>query len=107
MMQELTDKDFEEKVKQAPVAVVDFWATWCRPCKAIEPYLAAVAEEFAGRGVVVFRVNADDYPALPAKFAVFSLPTVLFFKAGTLVDKIVGAHPKQAFSEKLEELLES
>ncbi len=105
-MVKITDADFDEKVKSCKIAVIDFWATWCRPCKAIEPYLLEIAQNFADQGVVVFRLNADEDPAVPAKYSIFSLPTVLFFKDGQLVDKIVGAHPKQKFIGKVEELLE-
>lgn len=106
MMEELKPDEFAGKVDGAPVALVDFWATWCRPCKAIEPHLESIAEEFAERGVKVFRVNADENPGFLAQYSVFSLPTVLFFKEGRLVDKMVGARTRAEFAKRVEELLE-
>ncbi|MEO0141623.1 MAG: thioredoxin [candidate division WOR-3 bacterium] len=106
MMEELDPSRFEEQVSGAKIVLLDFWATWCRPCKAIEPHLAAIAEEFADKGVKVLRLNADAYPETVARFGVFSLPTVLFFKEGKLVDKIVGARPKSDFTKLIEELLD-
>lgn len=106
MMEELDPAHFNEKVSGAKLALVDFWATWCRPCRAIEPHLASIAEEFADKGVKVFRVNADENPEFVARFNVFSLPTVLFFKEGNLVEKMVGAKPKSEFTRIIEELLE-
>ncbi len=104
-MEPISDKDFEEKVKSVEVAVVDFWATWCRPCKAIEPYLEEIAERYAERGVKVFRLNADESPEVPSKLAVFSLPTVIFFRKGTEVARIVGAASKDKYFKVMEEVL--
>lgn len=106
MMEDIKADVFQEKVNSAKVALVDFWATWCRPCKVIEPHLASIAEEFADRGLKVFRVNADENPEFLARMGVFSLPTVLFFKEGNLVDKIVGARTKADFVKIVEEFLD-
>jgi thioredoxin 1 len=106
MMEEIKPEGFEEKLAGAKLALVDFWATWCRPCKAIEPHLVSIAEEFADRGVKVFRLNADENPEFLARLSVFSLPTVLFFKEGKLVDKVVGARTRSDFVKVVEELLE-
>ena len=106
MMEEIKPEGFEEKLAGTKLALVDFWATWCRPCKAIEPHLASIAEEFADRGVKVFRMNADENPEFLARLSVFSLPTVLFFKEGKLADKVVGARTRSDFVKVVEELLE-
>jgi len=104
-MEDIKPEGFEEKLKEAKIAIVDFWATWCRPCKAIEPHLASIAEEYAERGVKVFRVNADEHPGFLAWLGIFSLPTVLFYKEGELVEKVVGARAKADFVKIVEELL--
>ncbi len=106
MMEDIKSEGFQEKLAGVKLALVDFWATWCRPCKAIEPHLASIAEEFADRGVKVFRVNADENPEFLARMGVFSLPTVLFYKEGNLVDKVVGARTKADFVKIIEEFLD-
>jgi len=106
MMEDIKPEGFESKLREAKLAIVDFWATWCRPCKAIEPHLASIAEEFAERGVRVFRVNADEHPEFLARLGIFSLPTVLFYKEGKLVDKVVGARSKADFVKIIEEFLD-
>jgi len=104
-METISDKEFEEKVKGAEVALVDFWATWCRPCKAIEPYLLEIAEKYADRGVKVFRINADENPEVPSRFSVFSLPTVIYFRRGAEAARIVGAAARDKYFKVLEEVL--
>lgn len=89
-----TDDNFEAEVLKATTPVlVDFWATWCAPCKAIAPVIDAVAEEFDGQ-VKVGKVNVDDNPATPGKYGVRGIPTVILIKDGKVVDQVVGAVPK-------------
>jgi thioredoxin 1 len=89
-----TDANFERDVIQSDRPVlVDFWATWCAPCKAIAPLIDAVADEYAGK-VKVGKVNVDDNPATPGKFGVRGIPTLILFKNGAVVDQVVGAVPK-------------
>jgi len=89
-----TDANFEQEVLKSDVPVlVDFWATWCAPCKAIAPLVDAVADEFVGK-VKVGKVNVDENQATPAKYNVRGIPTLIMFKDGAVVDQIVGHVPK-------------
>ena len=104
MAMEITDANFDALVNEGKPVVLDFWATWCGPCKKIGPDIEALAEEYAGR-VVVGKCNVDDNVDLPGKFGVRNIPTVLFLKNGEVVDKVVGAAPKATFASKIEALL--
>ncbi len=102
MALELTDDNFQELVLESDkLAVVDFWAEWCGPCRAIGPIIEQLSEEYAGQ-VVVGKVNVDSNPQTAFKYKVRSIPLVLFIKDGEIVDKQVGAAPKSAYVRKLE-----
>lgn len=105
MALELTDANFEETVLNSDKPVlVDFWAVWCGPCKVVGPVVDEVADDYADRAVVG-KVNVDLNSAVSAQFGIRSIPTLLFFKNGQVVDKIVGAVPKATLSAKLDALL--
>ena len=89
-----SDANFDREVLQSETPVlVDFWATWCAPCKAIAPLVDAVADEHVGK-IKVGKVNVDENPATPGKYGVRGIPTLILFKGGVVVDQIVGAVPK-------------
>ena len=85
----------------APLALVDFWASWCGPCKMLSPVIEAIGEQFDGK-VLVGKVNVDEEPALAAQFGVMSIPTVVFLKNGREFDRKVGLMPASAFTAVLD-----
>lgn len=96
-----TDADFDRDVAQNSMpTLVDFWAEWCAPCKALTPVVEEVAQSFAGR-VQVGKMNIDDEPQTPGKYAVRAIPTLLLFKDGEVVDQIVGLVTKGKIEEML------
>lgn len=100
----LTDDNFEDEVLNADEPVlVDFWATWCGPCRQIAPIVEDLADEFAGRAKVG-KVDVDDNPQTAQEYGVRSIPTLLFFKDGEVQETLVGAGGKKALKEKLEAL---
>ncbi|RMH49032.1 MAG: thioredoxin [Bacteroidetes bacterium] len=104
MAKQLTDATFQEDVLNADKPVlVDFWATWCAPCRMIAPIIEELAEEFEGRAVIG-KLDVDHNPQTAMQFGVRSIPTLLFFKNGQVVDQLVGAVPKRVLVNKLEEL---
>jgi len=97
----VTDATFADEVLASPVPViVDFWAPWCKPCDAIEPHLRAIAQEHAGR-VRLVRLNVDENLAVPSRYGVLSLPTVVLFVAGEPRVTIYGARPRAQFEHAL------
>lgn len=101
----LTDTNFEAEVLGEPgVTLVDFWAAWCMPCRAVAPVIEQLAEEYAGR-VKIGKLNVDENPRMAAHFGIMSIPTLLIFKGGQVVDQIIGAQPKAILRAKLEEWL--
>lgn len=102
MALEFTDGNFEETAMNSdkPV-IVDFWAEWCGPCKMVGPVVEQIATDFEGKAVVG-KLNVDTNPQTAAQFGIRSIPTILFLKNGEIVDKQVGAVPKDVLVKKLE-----
>jgi thioredoxin 1 len=101
--QELSDHDFETTVKGCvELAVVDFWASWCGPCRTIEPIVDELAEEFQGK-IKIYKVDVDANPRSASTYSVRSIPSILFFKGGSVVDTVIGAAPKSKLKEKIEQ----
>ncbi len=102
---ELTDSNFKEKVLDTEgVAVVDFWAEWCGPCRMIGPIIEEMAKDYDGKALIA-KVDVDSNPEISLKYGVRSIPTVLYLKNGEIVDKQVGATSKQVLSGKLDAIL--
>jgi thioredoxin 1 len=97
----IDDNNFESEIASGGVAMLDFYATWCGPCKTIAPVVEQLSDEFADKGVKVGKVDIDQAPQLAVKFGIQGVPTLLFFKDGEVVDKLSGAHSKPSIEEKL------
>ncbi|MBC7325960.1 MAG: thioredoxin [Moorella sp. (in: Bacteria)] len=101
----LTDASFQEEVLSCEVPVlVDFWAAWCGPCRMIAPLVEELAGEYSGR-LKVAKLNVDEYPALPANYSIMSIPTLLLFKNGRVVARLVGYQTKDKLVQVLEKNL--
>lgn len=89
-LKQLTDSDFDAAIKSGTPCLVDFWAPWCGPCKAIGPVVEELANEYVGKAVIA-KMNVDDNPATPGKFGIRAIPTIILFKNGEVVDQVTGA----------------
>ena len=101
---EITSQNFNEIIAQDKPVVLDFWATWCGPCKKIAPLIEELAAEYEGKAIIG-KVNVEDEDELATQFGIRNIPTVLFIKNGNVVDKQVGACPKSELENKLTVLL--
>jgi len=98
----LTEETFDAEMgKHEELLMVDFWAEWCAPCRAIAPALDELARESAGK-VSLAKVNIDEHPALAARYGIRSIPTILFIKSGEVVDQVIGAVPKAQIKKKMD-----
>ncbi len=99
---EITDSNFKEKVRDNEgVAVLDFWAEWCGPCRMISPIIDKLSTEYDGKALIG-KVNVDENSEIPVEFGVRSIPTILIFKGGQLVDKHVGLTTQAVLAQKIE-----
>ncbi|MFQ5597103.1 MAG: thioredoxin [Nitrospiria bacterium] len=96
----------DEVIQSANPVMVDFWAEWCGPCKMIAPTIEELAKEYSGR-LKVCKLNTDDNPDISSQFQIMGIPSLLFFKDGRLIDKIVGAASKKQFKDKIDAILET
>tara|TARA_Y100001968_G_C18971206_1_gene532373 strand:+ start:106 stop:420 length:315 start_codon:yes stop_codon:yes gene_type:complete len=96
----VTDTDFQEILQNNDLVLIDFWAPWCGPCKAIAPVLEEIANE--NSNVVIAKMNTDENPNTASQHGIMSIPTMMIFKNGELVDRLVGAMPKPSIMEKLQ-----
>lgn len=102
MIEEIKDENFSESIqKESTPVVVDFWASWCGPCKMLSPIMDEISGEL-GEKAKFFKVNVDENPNIASEFKISSIPTVIVFKDGNVVDKFVGFKPKQAVKEVVE-----
>ncbi len=100
----VTQSNFETEILQSKTpALIDFWAEWCAPCRAVGPVLDELAQNYQGK-FTVGKVNVDEDPDLAAKFGVMNIPTLIFFKGGEEVDRVIGVQPKNQLEEKIQKL---
>ena len=101
----VTNATWESEVQKSKgLALVDFWAVWCGPCRMVAPIVEEIAKEYDGR-LKVMKLNTDENPEVSGRYQIMGIPTLMFFKDGAPVDKIVGAMPKAHFVEKINALL--
>jgi len=98
---EITDADFDDAVKKYKTIVIDCWAPWCGPCRMVGPVIDELAKELQGK-IVFGKLNVDENPSISMKHEIMSIPTLLVFKNGNLVDRVVGAYPKVELKKKLD-----
>lgn len=104
---EVSDSSFETDIlKSDKPALIDFWAAWCGPCRAIAPVVKELAGEYADR-LKVAKMNVDENPATPGKYGIRAIPTLLFFKDGKLVDQVTGAVSKSIIESSIKKILET
>jgi thioredoxin 1 len=96
----LIDADIDENIRKYPMIVIDCWAPWCGPCRMVGPVIEELAKEMQGK-IIFGKLNVDDNPQTSMKYGIMSIPTMLVFKNGQLVDRIIGAMPKEMLLQKL------
>ena len=102
---EFTDDNFDQEVLKSETPVlVDFWAPWCGPCRMVAPIVAEISTEYAGK-LKVGKLNTDDNQGVAVRYGVMSIPTIMIFKGGEVALRVVGAHPKQSLTGKIDAVL--
>jgi thioredoxin 1 len=101
---EVTDKTFDETIRNNQLVVVDCWAPWCGPCQVVAPIIEELARQYAGK-VLFGKLNVDENPLVAMRYGIMGIPTLLFFKNGELIDRMVGAIPKQMLEQKIKRYL--
>jgi thioredoxin 1 len=101
---EVTDKTFDETIRNNQLVVVDCWAPWCGPCQIVAPIIEELARQYVGK-VLFGKLNVDENSLVAMRYGIMSIPTLLFFKNGELIDRIVGAIPKQMLEQKIKRYL--
>ncbi|MBP5317648.1 MAG: thioredoxin [Bacteroidales bacterium] len=100
----ISDSNFDAILNEGLPVMVDFWAPWCGPCRRVSPIVEELAGDYEGK-VKICKCNVDENDAIPMKYSIRNIPTILFFKNGELVDRLVGAVPKQEIEDKIKSLL--
>jgi len=103
---EVNDENFAEEVEgREGLSMVDFWATWCGPCRMVAPIVEELADEYLDKGLTVGKMDVDSNPVTPARYGIRSIPTILFFKGGELVDQVIGYVPRPHLEAKIQQHL--
>lgn len=103
---EVTEANFADEIeKNEGLSMVDFWAVWCGPCRIVAPVVEELAEEYHDKGLKVGKLDVDTNPSISAKYGIRSIPSILFFKGGEVVDRVIGAVPRPHLEEKIQKHL--